>query len=1728
MIFFKDTYLTALTARLRACRQSVRVPVSLLCQLGLFLIISFGLGLLNPVQAETIITNTATASFSINGTARQLSDSIQFAKDTEVTPPDELTLSKQSNKNSAKIGELISYTLNVNNPNSDVLNNLVVQDILPAGLTYQGGTATLNNTSIPPHLIDYTPTDNRLRFTLGTIPAGSSWTINYKVLVGNLTALGAAINQASASTDNLTSDTAQATVTIKPAPPAQPLQLSKKANKQTVKIGETLHYTLQINNTNTREISHVRLNDTLPPGLTYINNSARLSGSNKPITPDQSNGLVFPLGNMPAGSQWVLGYDVRVTANIQTNTLVNKARLIADDTTANSQVAQSSVDLINDNIIISKSADKQRVKAQDLLNYTVNIENPTEHALSNLVADDLLPTGFIYQPGTAKRNGQAISDSNIQLNGRSLHLSLGSLPKGQRLKLQYTVKVTQQASSGDAINQVQASSDHALSDLASATVKVRTPSTISFLRIDEAGDEQIIPPAAYNDNQTGGRHWQEIDSITLLNGAVATLPTPQPLVDAERYTISEPVVIQVRDLDQNTDSSKVETIIITVTVPGTHDKEVLLLTETAPDSGIFRGAIQTTHATSDVQDGKLSLQQGAKITVDYQDKEDRSDASVSAALVVPETRLALTKSADKEVAAIGELVRYTLSFDNTTSFNLPKLKIVDNLPLGLRYIPGSTRLNGVSLQNGQSGHVSSNGRTLTFTLQNMPRGRHWTLEYVAKITAGVQSGKAINQAQLISGAVKSNIARASVTIKDDLMRNKNILTGRVYIGCPTVNDKKKDRQVLKNIRIYMETGRSVLSDEEGFWHMEGVQPGSHVLQLDSDSLPTGYKPLLCKNNTRHAGDAQSKFVDLIAGSLWQVDFYVTKTTGQAKTTSKKTETTQFDPLKRFGGDYLKTANDDFEILWPANNYVPDIASTKIIVKSPAKQRVEVFLNGKRVNPLNYDGSDTNKARTVIVRRWLGVDIDTRKRDNTLLVILKNKAGKELARKTHNIHFSGKPGSARFLPDQSYLIADGKTIPVIALQVFDEDGFPMRANTHGYFKLGDSNYQVKTLAENKDKLNINESIGGSYKYLIGKGGIAHIKLNPTTQSGELKLHLLFDKNRSRSNSRSSLSSASENSQNSRIGNEKIISVWLKPHLRKWIMVGIAEGTLGYSTLSGNLEALKEQDKDDRFYKRGRIAFFAKGRVKGKYLLTLAYDTHKKKQKVGSQLDGNIDPDAWYTVYADNSNSQYDAPSSRKLYVKIEKDNFYAMFGDFHTGLSVTELAKYERVLNGIKTEYQDKRYSANAFISETSNQHFHQEIAGDGTSGLYYLKRHIVPNSETIKIETRDRFHSDRLVENRVLTRYQDYDIDYDAGTLFFKFPVTSRDRDFNPNIIVADYDLEEDVLGDSGNTAITAGGRVAAKSKNGKLEVGLSGLNEGRNKGRDDRLVAVDATYQLTPDTKLHAELASSKTQSSKFKSRQAYVIELEKQIAEMEARLYLKNRDKNFGISSQSSEDSTRKIGAEIRYKLNDKTRLNAEVSEQKNLSNNNQRQLAEATLEHKLSKQLDVSVGARHSKETISDKTISNDTVLAGARYTTKNGKVTLRGDIEKNINSDNDSELSPDRAIVGVDVKLKQGFTVFAEHETTNNSKQTTHNSRVGVTKSLWKGATGKSAYTQERTDQGQREYASLGLSQKVKITDKIRGDISIDQTKTIRNSQTKRFNDNEPAIQGNTLQGTQTDD
>src|SRR3546814_5215045 len=100
---------------------------------------------------------------------------------------------------------------------------------------------------------------------------------------------------------------------------------------------------------------------------------------------------------------------------------------------------------------------------------------------------------------------------------------------------------------------------------------------------------------------------------------------------------------------------------------------------------------------------------------------------------------------------------------------------------------------------------------------------------------------------------------------------------------------------------------------------------------------------------------------------------------------------------------------------------------------------------------------------------------------------------------------------------------------------------------------------------------------------------------------------------------------------------------------------------------------------------------------------------------SDLLSTIDPGRYYTLYGDGTQQGYDAASARKLYLKLERDQFYVLFGDFQSGLDRNELSRYQRTLNGVKVEYRGPLLEVNGFAAKTSQSYIRDEIQGDRKS-----------------------------------------------------------------------------------------------------------------------------------------------------------------------------------------------------------------------------------------------------------------------------------------------------------------------------------------------------------------------------------------------------------------------------
>jgi hypothetical protein len=560
-------------------------------------------------------------------------------------------------------------------------------------------------------------------------------------------------------------------------------------------------------------------------------------------------------------------------------------------------------------------------------------------------------------------------------------------------------------------------------------------------------------------------------------------------------------------------------------------------------------------------------------------------------------------------------------------------------------------------------------------------------------------------------------------------------------------------------------------------------------------------------------------------------------------------------------------------------------------------------------------------------------------------------------------------------------------------------------------------------------------------------------------------------------------------------EEEFKVFVEAEKRDWIMVGLAEGSAAYNNISGNMVNAEAAGLEDEVSTDGRVAFYAKGQVKGEYVLTIAYDTAKEKK---SALEQTIDPNSFYTLYGDRSSTRFDAASQEKLFLKLEKDQFYALFGDFTTGIDGGELSTYSRSLSGLKTEYQDESFDVVLFASETDQAFIKDEIRGDGTSGLYRLTTPgLIVNSEKISIETRDRFRPQDILEVKELRRHIDYNIDYDAGTLFFKEPIFSQDSAFNPQFIVVDYEVDS-----RGADELNYGGRVAY-SPNEDLEVGVTLVREGVER-RESDLLGLDVEYQLNGSTQIRAEVATTESTVDGVSSDgTAYIVEATHRSGNVDAQAYIREQQGAFGLGQQNdSESGTRRVGIDARYEIAEGIEVAGELYRDTNLGTGSDQDVASSVVQMR-GDDYSVSAGVRSAMTSgvTQDDLVSNQLLLGGS-YQVLEGRLVVSANADTLIGGKGEAGDFPKRLRVGLDYKLTDNITLKAEQEFTWGDEQDTQGTRIGMSTNLWEGGELVTSVEQSDEENSQRLAAVAGLKQGWNLNENWSFDFGIDRSQTIK--------------------------
>jgi len=779
-----------------------------------------------------------------------------------------------------------------------------------------------------------------------------------------------------------------------------------------------------------------------------------------------------------------------------------------------------------------------------------------------------------------------------------------------------------------------------------------------------------------------------------------------------------------------------------------------------------------------------------------------------------------------------------------------------------------------------------------------------------------------------------------------------------------------------------------------------------------------------------------------------------------------------DRAPEFDTAWLALQDATTEIIWPVAGLNPRIPTTDVYVKHSVGERVRVLLGGVEVNPLSFEGITIVPGTTKSISRWRNVPLESG--NNKIEVLVTDSKG-ALTVLDKLVHFSSSPIRAELVPEASQLDSDGLTPAVIAVRFYDRDGYPVRPGLTGSFSIKEP-FEVLNQAALQAQIDPNIGNQDSERYLIRRDGIAYIQLEPTTETGAVHLRFEFGDNRFEE-----------------------VRARLVAAQRDWVLVGFGEGSLAYKKLSGNMLALDDAGIDNKLGSSGRVAFYAKGKISGRWLMTVAYDSDKQ---IENSLGQQIDPNKYYTLYGDGTYQRYDAQSRRKLYVKIENEDFRILFGDYDTSFDDSELSRYNRRFNGFKNEFSGKKWQASVFAAKTDMAHVRDELRGDGTSGVYHLSRtSLVANSESIVIETRDRFRSEIILNQKALSRYTDYTIDYSSGSIIFKRPVFSQDNNFNPNVIIVEYE----VVGLGKGDEWVAGGRVTRSFDDNRARLSGTYIQDD-TQGVSGKLAGADLEWQVNTDNKIIVEVAHSDTQLSGEGS--AYILQLEHQSQKMAGRVYLRQQDKKFGMGQQNAvEAGTRKVGIEGEYRASEGIQIRALMYKQSSLDNVSERTVAEMRADYRLGKS-SVNAGLRSVEEQLSSgKKGTARQLTLGTSRSLMHEKLQLNSNAEFDIGG-GDSTDFPTRLLLEADYELMAGVNLLAKQELSWAKNRNTSDSRIGIEAQPWTGANITSFVQRSGTGLGgendNRLLSTIGVLQQLRVNDNWLFDVGFDRVHTLDKS------------------------
>lgn len=537
--------------------------------------------------------------------------------------------------------QAFAYTLAWANDGPAIARNVVVQDTLPAGLTYLAA-------SPPPASVS----GSTLSWNLGDVAAGGSGTITINVRA-NADAPSTLVNNASISTTT-TGDTPGDNTTSWTTNVLRPNVWVQKRGPATATVGEQFVYALSYGNNGNTYADAVTVEDTLPAGVTYVADS---------YGPSSVNGqtITWQLGALYPGEQGSILVTVRSDSALANGTVVVNGATISTPTPGDppsDNTSTWSTTLQRADVYITKSSPNTfPVPSGTQVSYHLDYGNAGPAAAANVILTDQLP------PQLIDVTWQCVSGCSASGSG-SISLDLGTLAAGATGRIQVTGTALTALAREDFTN--------------TGRIATSTPET------DTSNNESAAPGAVWT---------ADVQLIKLAQGQVLAGDTFTATLYYRNNGPAPATSVQLTDTLPGG-------ISLVSAAPAVSSQNGQVLTwdlGTLPDAQ--EGTIGLVlRADASIPDGTIVVNQAAIATA-APDRDDGNNRSQAPTLVLARADLQVAKSGPGRVAA-GDSAIFTLAYTNAGPSLAHGVVLTDTLPGELDYVsasPTPDSINGTTL-----------------------------------------------------------------------------------------------------------------------------------------------------------------------------------------------------------------------------------------------------------------------------------------------------------------------------------------------------------------------------------------------------------------------------------------------------------------------------------------------------------------------------------------------------------------------------------------------------------------------------------------------------------------------------------------------------------------------------------------------------------------------------------------------------------------------------------------------------------------------------------------------------------------------------------------------------------------------------------------------------------------------------------------------------------------------